>query len=238
MTCVMPPALTELEIDMLLADEAPPAVVEHHRRCPACAQRVARLAAEEASLRAHLFRADCPESLALGEWHLGLVSQQEARQIEAHLNVCPWCKQEIEELVAMLAAPPVKMDASFVGLRRLIASLATSLSGEPSAVVAVRGGSKEPLAFQADDVSLTLSTEPGPNGRLTLIGFLTSSEGGLGALAGQTIQLLQYDEPVAETVVDELHNFAFDQLTPGFYTLAIPRDTEVILIPELELTLS
>jgi len=68
---------------------------------------VCRLAAEDYArlhrqLRAHLHRASCPPSLALGEYALRLLpSSAQARLVE-HLRICAYCTAELRWLGTML----------------------------------------------------------------------------------------------------------------------------------------
>lgn len=239
MTCSTPPQLTDLEIEMFIAGEATPAVAAHHAHCAACAARVAHRAGEEAALHRRLFRADCPPALALGEWQMQLLASEEATRLAEHLARCPWCQEEVGVIAEMLTLPLSVPEPRLAGIRRLVATLisqAPGASGQPA--LALRGSESDQLSFAADTLTITLATESTAQGQLMLSGLVIDADGALGALAGQSVHLLQFEQIVAETVVDDLNNFAFAAIPPGSYALAVPRDETVILIPEVELALA
>lgn len=53
-------------------------------------------------LQAALYRQDCPETMKLGEYQLGLLAEAEATQIKVHLNRCPHCQAELARLAEFL----------------------------------------------------------------------------------------------------------------------------------------
>lgn len=238
MDCHFPQAPTETDLDAALAGEAPPQILDHLRDCPACRTRLAERAAEEAPVRARLFRVDCPSSEHLGEWQMGLLQPDQAAAIAAHLASCPWCQHDVDTIAEILAQPLAMDESPFAGLRRLVARLVqTNIVGSPGqAALALRGQKGGSRAYQADDLQVTIASEPLASGRLLLVGLLTSTGTTLEDFRGTRVQLFQHHQLVAETEVDELGNFTFDGLTPGQYDLALPFENEVLLIPNLDLS--
>jgi len=53
----------------------------------------------------HLYRADCPDMMLLGEYHLGLLEGEQQKVVTDHLNKtrCPHCQAELEQLIDFLA---------------------------------------------------------------------------------------------------------------------------------------
>lgn len=237
MECHLPPPLTQTELDTVLAGEAPPRILNHVRGCPACRPRLAELAAEEAPVRARLFRAECPSSEHLGEWQMGLLDPDQAAAITLHLAFCPWCQHDVDTIAEVLAQPLAADEAPFADLRRLVARLVPggAIGSTPHLAPALRGHAATSRAYLADDVQVTVASEPVAGGRQLLVGLLTRPGAALGSFSGTTVQLYQHEQLVAETTVDELDNFAFDDLTPGQYDLALPFQNDVLLIPSLDL---
>ncbi|MCZ7572842.1 MAG: hypothetical protein M5U01_30175 [Ardenticatenaceae bacterium] len=237
MECQFPPPLTETALDAALDGEAPPRILNHLRGCPACQTRLAERAAEEAPVRARLFRAECPSSEHLGEWQMGLLEPDQAAAVTLHLAFCPWCQKDVDTIAEVLAQPLASDESPFAGLHRLIARLVqANLIGPRNQLgLALRGHGGNSRAYQADDLQVTVASEPFPGGRLLLVGLLTRSGAALGSFRGTAVQLFQHQQLVAETTVDELDNFTFDGLTPGQYDLALPLQNDVLLIQSLNL---
>jgi hypothetical protein len=56
----------------------------------------------EASLRVALYRQDCPETIALSEYQLGLLAEAEAVRLKTHIDRCPYCQAELSRLAEFL----------------------------------------------------------------------------------------------------------------------------------------
>src|SRR5262245_17171235 len=55
-----------------------------------------------ARLRADFYRRDCPGTMILGEYQLGLLDGVEQSRLRAHLDKCPHCQAEFGRLVEFL----------------------------------------------------------------------------------------------------------------------------------------
>src|SRR5262245_22250524 len=104
MRCSDPPPLTEDQVTVALDGEAEPSIHDHLARCESCAARLAQAQQFEWTLKAGLRRWDCPAPQQLGDYHLGLVSQDDASAIARHLEHCVRCSDEIEEMRTFLIA--------------------------------------------------------------------------------------------------------------------------------------
>lgn len=85
--------------------------------CEPCRQRALALHIEERRLRLLFFRAECPSTLLLAEYGMGLLSKKEKAKIDAHIIGCPHCSQELAWQRQFMAS--------------LAASSETALQGEP-----------------------------------------------------------------------------------------------------------
>lgn len=56
----------------------------------------------EVNLRAALHRQDCPPTMVLGEYQLGLLAESQAARLKAHLDRCPYCQAELTQLTDFL----------------------------------------------------------------------------------------------------------------------------------------
>lgn len=62
-------------------------------------QALARL---DQALSAALFRHDCPDSMQIGRYQLGLLGRQEAQATQRHLQRCSYCRAEIIDFEGFL----------------------------------------------------------------------------------------------------------------------------------------
>jgi hypothetical protein len=99
MECSEPGTFRDDEL-LVYLDGAPgrTAVAAHLAHCPSCSQKVARYRQLEQQLTGKLYRWDCPSSQVLGEYHLGLLGNQECLQISQHLSACVLCAAELATL--------------------------------------------------------------------------------------------------------------------------------------------
>lgn len=108
MECSEPGIIRDEELLAYLAGERVRPVVEQHlARCPRCTAQVASFRGLERSLVKKLYRWDCPPSHILGEYQLGLLSNEIASAVGMHLNRCMLCAAELTTLSAFLADDPM-----------------------------------------------------------------------------------------------------------------------------------
>jgi hypothetical protein len=62
-----------------------------------------------------LYRLPCPDSQALGDYHLGLLAEAKALAIKGHLAECPYCPAELEALKQFLAESERPADGRIFG---------------------------------------------------------------------------------------------------------------------------
>jgi anti-sigma factor RsiW len=111
MQCRMPPPLSEEELSQVLDGTASSHVLDHLAQCASCTARLKEYEQFESALKTRLYRLNCPGVNQLGEYHLGLVDDEETQAIRAHLKRCPHCRAELDELRAFLredTTPPTE----------------------------------------------------------------------------------------------------------------------------------
>jgi hypothetical protein len=99
MECVLPPPLSEAEIESFVMGEASFEVIEHARRCAGCAWRITQRRGIESGLGFQLLCDGCPPTMTLGEWRLGLLDETEARVVADHVGRCGWCQRDTEMVI-------------------------------------------------------------------------------------------------------------------------------------------
>ena len=87
MSCFRTPQLTEIELLMALDGEADPEVTMHLTHCPDCRVHAGQLQKLQTGLTSRFFRIDCPSSMDVGEYQLGLLPGAQALAIEKHQEI-------------------------------------------------------------------------------------------------------------------------------------------------------
>ena len=174
MACVRLTKLSDSALLAYLAGDADAAISTHLSICHECRQRAAALAAQERRLTVNLYRRDCPPSLTLGEYQLGLLSASESRTIAQHLRLCPRCTGELQSLTDYLAdvAPTLEIEPTTGLLERariLVAQLVEKLpsvdavgglfTGAAPALVGVRGDAGAHLVYAVEDVQVIIDVQ-------------------------------------------------------------------------------
>lgn len=239
MSCSFAQELNDFELLMAADGEAETAVYQHLQVCSECQQRVEGLIRLESTLKARLYRADCPSSLALGEYQMGLLSAQEALAVAQHLAGCPACRREVSQLEHFLVQGLPAADEAVPSLRQrvrvLVARLVSSgravggrLAPQPAlapALAGLRGDDPEPMVFAADGLQIILEVEPDREqaGFLSLVGLVV----GLESADGAEVTLWRDGQRLAGAAVDALGNFVLPGLARGSYQL-------ILAAPDLE----
>lgn len=184
------------------------AVVEHVRRCPACARRAQELAALQAALTARLYRASCPTPDQLIAYRRGELRGSEKLAVAQHLRQCPHCVREL----AALAHEEVERNDS---------------DERPFAVIEVRVapgiGRPSPQVYQLCNVEVTVAqrlSRANPD-RWDLSGQLDLKGRGPESVDVTTVQLYRGEELVATTTVGPRGQFTFREVEPGSYRLSL-----------------
>ena len=230
MPCSDPPPLDDETIDAALDGDMLPAVVAHLQHCASCASRLEEAQQFESALRGRLGRWDCPPPEELGDYHLGLVPQAQQRAIAAHLEVCPRCSAEIEDLRAFLMeavpaqshveeeVPPARPEYT----RRLRALVAQLLPRAPGFQLAgVRGADDGPLIAQSSAATIILEPQKIDPRAVRLTGQIADEAGDQDRWDGALIEVRQADTLVAVAFVDEVGGFTCAPIRRGTTDLRI-----------------
>lgn len=237
MQCLLPPPLTEDQISAALDDDADPVVQQHLAQCPSCTARLAEARRFEHTLKARLYRSDCPTPQELGDYHLGLTGAAEARRVAGHLEECVRCRAEVEELREFLvtgAMPrtsprPEPARPAWPSLGELIARV---LPRAPA--LAARGAGGGPLIAQADGATLILDVQPADDGQVALIGQLVTDD--QDRWTGALVTLRQAGAVRTTAILDDIGGFSCGPLPAGPTEVRItPRLGRPMLVPEIDL---
>ncbi len=267
MECSEPGIIRDEELLAYLAGErVRPIVQQHLLRCQRCSLQLADYRRMDFSLTSKLYRWDCPPNQVLGEYQLGLLSNDLAAAVKIHLSTCILCAAEVATLTQFLANDPMLVervsvqpsslnnnhsapqkvkglvdrlrDRSGTQVQRITAAL---LPPQPRFAYQrnLAGSEIWPRRYTAEDFSISIQIERGTNRRdsLQLIGFVTRKGTALESLQGIPVVLLSQTNTVDTQNIDELGNFVFSSITPATYTLELQLPDSTIVIEQLPLAL-
>ena len=179
-----------------------------------------------------LYRAFCPDTTELGEYRLELSPPERAAFIQNHLQECPHCRLELQQLESFLK--DVSPDLELSPIERFKIWIAELLPELPDAsrplAFGLRGDTASQKFYQAGDAQITLETQddpaaPGSKQILGLVLGLSTSD--------LQAQCLSAGMEVSSSPVDELGNFILSGLPPGEYDLILRDDKLEIQIPHI-----
>jgi len=244
MTCISPPELADMDLLAYLDGESDDQVATHLGGCPHCRERARSLGRLQSLLAARLYRYNCPSAAELGEYHLGLLPQDQRAALAYHLTECPRCAYEVTQLEDYLADLAPDVDFSLLEqakeqVRVLVARLVNggmgvNLLGQPAlapAPTGVRGDEGEPLIYEADGVQVVIEIHQDPDqlDRRSMLGLVI----GVDDPDQLEVHLWQSDQPVATVQVEDIGNFVIPSLAPGRYELILSGAEVEIHIQEL-----
>lgn len=186
----------------------------------------------EARLTAILYRAFCPDTSELGEYRFELSPLERAAFIRDHLEECPHCRLELQQLEQFLK--DVSPDLEYSPLERFKIWVARLIPDLPDAsqplAFGLRGESSDQKFYQAGDAQITLEiqNDPAAPGSKIVLGLVLGI-----ATAGLQIRCLRSGEQYGGSPVDELGNFILAGLEPGEYDLLLQNETVEIQILNL-----
>ena len=240
MTCNSPPELDDGILLSYLDGEADQGVAAHLDQCPHCRQRAQRLGSLEERMRVRMYRSTCPSPLELGEYHLGLLADTEARGIARHLKDCPHCSREVSQLKTYLGDLSSDLEFSFAErIKVLVANLVRAgdradTLGAPSlapAFAGLRGEETGPRFYQAGEaqVAIEIQDDATRGDQKTLLALVTGMD-----TSELVAHLWLADRRVSEVPVDELGNLVVPNLAPGSYELILSGPEVEVHIRDLD----
>lgn len=236
MNCIEPPAPETVVLLAYLDGDGGPEIAAHMDRCPFCRRRVEDMRQWQISLGARLFRAACPPSLEIGEYHLGLLSPERQLAVAQHLLDCPHCAAELADLRGFVAdLGPLPQAGPLAQARKQAQSFFARLVGGGSTAqplaLGLRGDEAAPLIFEAGDAQIILEVveDCEQAGRQTIVGLLI----GLDDASVFTARLWQAGQPSAASAVDSLGNFTFAGLAPATYDLILSSPAQDIHMTDI-----
>ena len=232
MNCISSPALDDAQILSYVEGEADDMVVAHLNQCQYCNDRAKHWTLLQGRLRKKLYRASCPTTVELGDYHLGLLSAPQALIVSQHLRECLLCKREVADLEDFLAdrIPEVNLfKAAKVIIARLVSgNIDSGTQGKNGltqvSVHVLRGEAKGPLTFKADGIVIVLDVQPTRDGMANILGQVAAdSTGDQDQWTGGSAELRQENSTDFYTTLDDLGSFQYQDVIPGPKELQITK---------------
>lgn len=219
MKCISSPALDNTQILSFVEGEADDAIVTHIRECPYCRERAQQWTRLQKRLKKQFYRVSCPTPMELGDYHLGLMPDNQKLVVAQHLRECPLCRREMTELQDFLTDPGP--ETSFLGaVKVLVARLLNQPeNGYTPSSVALRGEAKGPLTFEADGAVITLEIQPASNEQVSLLGQIAADD--QDQWTGAKVELQQADSSQLTASMDDLGAFRFEAVRSGIIQISI-----------------
>jgi hypothetical protein len=189
----------------------------------------------ERRLRLGLYRFDCPSPLSIGEYVLDVPFQQSRTALAGHVVDCRMCTDELRATRVFLAAtePAVPAENLWQGLRRVVATLFVPMA--PAAYGMARGSEQGiVLEYRAGPLKIVIGDVPGrQRGTVSIDGLILHDAGPPDALANREVSLQVDGRQLHTTRTDDLGSFAFEDLEPGTYTLAVILTEQVVIAKDI-----
>jgi anti-sigma factor RsiW len=267
MECSTPGVIRDEELLAYAAGEKVRPVVEPHlAQCQRCSTWVAEYRGLERSLIQKLYRWDCPPNQILGEYQMGLLGSDVAKEVQSHLKTCVLCAAEVATFIEFIANDPMLVDRVAVQpssqnnhsgvkqhVKRTLEDLRERSATQVRRIAAslvpqqprfahqrhVTNSAVWPRRYTVEDFSISMQLERGTerNDALQLIGLVTRNGASLEALQGIPVSLSSQTSPVYTQMVDELGNFVFSSISPATYSLELQLPDTTIVIEQLPIDL-
>jgi anti-sigma factor RsiW len=212
--------------------EASPEIAERIAADPQQLVEARGYARVQEVLQQRLHRFDCPSSQTLGEYELGMLVPAERTRVARHVVECPQCTAELVTLRAFMSvddAPPL---GAVERVRRLVATFVPAPRG---AVAGLRGAADESArTYHAGDLTITLDVGAVRRGRASLIGLIWREDGAV-MPPGSVVTMTGTTGIVASAEVDDLGNFAFDDVEAGTWQVELALGDEIVVIDGLHI---
>jgi hypothetical protein len=223
---------------MYLDGEADSTVSVHLASCPYCRQQADQLARLQNTLTARLFRLECPSTIELGDYQLGVLPSTQSREVKRHLDHCLLCTRELDQLRLYLSEAPVPVKTNLLEQARVLVArlIDESLNlhipgatGLAPAYATLRGEFRGPFTYQADGILVIVDFQPTTNDRYKINGQIAADD--QLRWTGAQVELRQQETFQLVTEVDDLGGFHFTGTLSGLTELRIiPTDGPIILL--------
>ena len=236
-TCINPSEIQEGDLMAYVDGTADEAVVQHIRRCSACARQAEVLATLQTIMTAKLYRFSCPTPDQLIAYQQGELRGSEKLVVVQHLRQCPHCARE---LAALARDARVGLGERIrAGLKVLDAVLVTPQLQAAGVRGAPGAARPTPQVYRADEIEIIVNQIPSRTHprRWDLSGLvhvegqvpetiapstaLRQSSGQGSGQRGARVELYRGEGLIAIAAVSLRGRFVFAAVEPGDYDLSL-----------------
>jgi hypothetical protein len=252
--CSRPLLLDEENLLRYVLDDEPlsPEALEHVNQCSLCQERLSSYKQINTYLLKNMYRSTCPSPTLLNHYVAQLLPSEEAIVIDHHLNVCPLCVQEVQDIRLLIANFDPFPEGSFTEEKSLERIAALPVSGTYQKG-AERFFSEWEMRhwhgqYQVSDLLISLYSSQTVQGDYNLSAHITftRSSDDTSYLQNAPAELcrvhIRENEPVTSseevyllTQIDATGNLQFEHVLEGTYTLFLHLPETEIMIEDLPL---
>jgi len=220
-TCINPTEINEGDLMAYVDGTADQVVIEHVRRCPACARRAQELAALQATLTARLYRASCATPEQLIAYQRNELRGSEKLTVAQHLRRCPHCARELAALAHEEREDVNPGERCRVSIEVRVAPGMNRTTAQVHRLCHVK-------------VTVTQRLARANPGRWDLSGQVDLGGRGPESIDGTTVQLYRGEELIATTAVSPRGQFTFTEVEPGSYRLSLTAENRAVHTKDLQ----
>ena len=219
--CINPTEIKEGDLMAYVNGTANEAVVQHIRRCPACARQAEELAALQSTLTAKLYRFSCPTPDQLIAYQQGELRGSEKLVVVQHLRQCPHCARELAALAREeRMGLGERVRAAIKVLDAVLVTPQLQAAGVRGAPGATR---RTPQVYRAGEIEIIVSqTSSRTHPRRWDLSGLMHVGGRVPETIGRAkAELYQGEGLIAIAVVSPRGHFTFRAVEPGGYDIRL-----------------
>ncbi|MCI0712054.1 MAG: hypothetical protein L0154_18005 [Chloroflexi bacterium] len=235
MDCITNNPLSDEQIHDVIMGNASPEIIEHIKQCEFCAERVHEARVMPALARL-LYRAKCPSSDELRNYHFDLVDPETNEVVNKHLKLCRFCRQDLQEMIEFIEAEEPRVELPTFDITAPNFMFAKPASGER---VALRGGSSVrgvdsgPLMFEAQTATIFLDLETTAKGYILRGQVMDQDDMELWSEA--TVEIWQDGYQIDTIQADDMGSFDYLLEEAGMIDIhVIATDKTSIIISDIE----
>lgn len=215
--------ISDSDLLMYIDGVASPEVSAQIEKNEGYLKRAAALERQQKVWGSYLYRSDCPESLTLGEYHLGRLHASQTKAIEKHLSYCLHCREELAELAAFVNVESEEFNDGIVGqvdkiFAQLVSGVMPLRRSRFTFETGLRGGGSDAYQYEAGSSKIALEVQEDTEnpGFQALVGIIEGLEA-----EDYEVSLWQAGEMQARAKINDLGGFTLGNLQPGEYQLII-----------------
>lgn len=221
MDCVFVSPLTDEQISLLIDGNGSEDLESHIGGCPACRRRYQEAQQLEIMLHKQLHRGDCPSSQTLTDFHMGLLGPPRDSEVEAHLEICSTCREELRVLIAFIAGDEGEQ-VTFEEPANIIRPSRYYFEAQvqETAIEAIRGGKKYQIRATANNITLFFDIQQTAEG-IALEGVLITLDEDPLDWTGSLVEVRSTEGLEATSYVDDMQTFRCEPISQGVFDIRI-----------------